>query len=77
MKSNHHLLENSIASLKAIRLEMHDVMDSSKLAELDKIILDLEKCGDRKSSSQLLELLGKSIVLIPAVERLLKALSDL
>lgn len=76
MKNNHHLLEKSIESLKMIRLEMHDVMDSSKRAELDKIILDLEKCGDRKSHIQLLELLGKCIALVPAVERLLKALSE-
>lgn len=76
MKTNHHLLKESIESLKSIQLEMHDVMDSGKRAELDKIILDLEKYGNNKSPTQLLEILGKCIVLIPAVERLLKVLSE-
>jgi hypothetical protein len=73
---NHDLLKKSIESLKLIQLEMHDDMDSSKRAELDKIISDLEKCGDKISPAQILELLGKCVVLIPAVERLLKVLSE-
>ena len=76
MKSNHHLLKESIESLKLIQSEMHDVMDSSKRAELDKIIADLERCGDKKTRTQLLELLGKCLALVPAVERLLKVLSE-
>ena len=76
MKNDRHLLEKSIDSLKAIRSEMHDVMDSSKRAELNKIISELEKCGDKKSSTQILELFGKCLALLPAVEKLLKILSE-
>ncbi|WP_028301447.1 hypothetical protein [Oceanospirillum beijerinckii] len=76
MKNNRHLLEKSIESLKMIQLEMHDVMDSSKRDELDKIILDLEQYGDQKTSSQLLDLLGKCLSLVPTVEKLLRMLSE-
>ncbi|EKO3674030.1 hypothetical protein M3923_002719 [Vibrio metschnikovii] len=76
MKSNPRLLKNSIESLKMIQSEMHDDMDSSKRAELDKVISDLEKCGTEKSPTQLLEILGKCLALVPAVERLLKVLSE-
>lgn len=55
-----------------MREEMHDVMDSSKRAELDKIISDLEQHGKKKSRSQLLETFGTAIKLIPAVEALLR-----
>ncbi|SHE98626.1 hypothetical protein [Vibrio gazogenes] len=71
-KSNPHLLKNSIESLKLMREEMHDVMDSSKRAKLDKIISDLEQHGTEKSCSQLLEIIGAAIKLIPAVEALLR-----
>ncbi|TOK85898.1 hypothetical protein CGI10_17110 [Vibrio parahaemolyticus] len=55
-----------------MREEMHDVMDSSKRAELDKIISDLERHGTEKSRTQLLEIFGAAIKLIPAVEALLR-----
>lgn len=71
-KSNPNLLKNSIESLKLMREEMHDVMDSSKRAELDQIISDLEQHGTEKSRSQLLEAFGAAIKLIPAVEALLR-----
>jgi len=76
MNNNHRLLKRSIESLKMIQLEMHDDMDSSKRAELEQIILNLEQCGHSKSPTQLLELLGKWIAIFPAVERLLKLLSE-
>ncbi len=72
MKHNSNLLRNSIESLKMMREEMHDVMDSSKRAELDKIISDLERHGTKKSRTQLLEIFGAAIKLIPAVEALLR-----
>lgn len=75
MKNNHRLLEKSIESLKMIQLEMHDDMDSSKRAELEKIILDLEYFGHKKTPTQLLEILGKCLSIVPAVERLLTILS--
>ncbi|MCL1039531.1 hypothetical protein L2750_20705 [Shewanella submarina] len=74
--SNHRLLKNSIESLKMIRAEMHDVMDSSKQAELDKVIADLELCGEEQTQAQLLELLGKFVKYIPAVDRILQVLSE-
>ena len=55
---------------------MHDDMDSSKHAELEQIILELENYGHKKSPTQLLEILGKCISLAPAVERLLKIFSE-
>lgn len=76
MNNNHRLLKESIESLKMIQLEMHDDMDSSKRAELEKIILKLEKYGHKKSPTQLLELLGKCLAIVPAVEKLLKILSE-
>ncbi len=75
--TNHNLLKKSLESLKMIRVEMHDVMDSSKREELDRVIKDLEQCGTTKSSAQLLEILGSCIKWIPAVERFLKMLSEL
>jgi len=76
MNNNHRLLKRSIESLKMIQLEMHDDMDSSKRAELEQIILNLEQCGHNKSPTQLLDLLGKWIAIVPAVERLLKLFSE-
>jgi hypothetical protein len=73
--SNLNLLKNSIESLKLMRQEMHDVMDSSKRAELDQIISDLEQYGTEKSRTQLLDIFGAAIKLIPAVEALLRMLS--
>jgi hypothetical protein len=77
MKNDHHLLENSIETLKMIRLEIHDDMDGSKRAELDKVILDLEKHGKKKTPTQLLNVLGSCIRLIPAIDKVLKILSEL
>jgi hypothetical protein len=76
MKNNRRLLEKSIESLKMIQLEMHDDMDSSKRAELEQIIKNLENYGHKKSPTELLELLGKCVAIIPAVDRLLKILSE-
>lgn len=76
MKNNHRLLKKSIESLKMFQSEMHDDMDSSKHAELEQIILELENYGHKKSPTQLLEILGKCISLAPAVERLLKIFSE-
>lgn len=76
MKNNRRLLEKSIESLKMIQLEMHDDMDSSKRAELEQIIKNLENYGRKKSPTELLELLGKCVAIIPAVDRLLKILSE-
>ncbi len=77
MNNSHRLLEKSIESLKMIRSEMHDDMDSSEQAKLDKVIADLEEYGAEMSPNQLLNVLGKCLLLVPAVEKLLTALSKL
>ena len=76
MKGNHHLLKKSVESLKMIQAEMHDVMDSSRRAELEEVIADLEQCGTNKSPTQILEILGKCLALVPAVEKLIRLLSE-
>ena len=40
------LLKNTIDTLKQLKMEMHDVMDSSTQAKLDQVIQDLEQHND-------------------------------
>jgi hypothetical protein len=76
MNNDPHLLEKSIETLKMIRLDTHDDMDSSKRAELDKVIWDLEKYGAEKTPTQLLDVLGSCIRLIPAIDKVLNMFSE-
>ena len=77
--NNQQLLKSSIESLKQIQLEMHDGMDSSKQIELVRVIQQLEYCSKNESSvspTYLLEVIGKVIAWVPAVERLLKLFGE-
>lgn len=66
------LLKSSIESIKQLRYELHDDIDSSKRKKLDKIIKDLESCEKRQiSPNQILDLLGKALALLPLLERIL------
>jgi len=44
------LLKNTIDTLKQLKMEMHDVMDSSTQAKLDQVIQDLEQHNDLTKS---------------------------
>lgn len=66
------LLKDSIESIKQLRDELHDDIDSSKRKKLDQIIKDLESCEKRQiSPNQILDLLGKALALLPLLERVL------
>lgn len=51
------LLKNSIDTLKQLKMEMHDVMDSSTQAKLEQVIQDLERHDDL-TKSELLQILA-------------------
>ena len=73
---NKKLLEESIDALKQLKVEMHDVMDSSKQAELDEIIQRLEKY-DEYTSSDLLQIFGRVLRWLPLIGEVIdKFLSD-
>ena len=73
----HILLKDSIELLKRIQVELHDDIDSSKRSELNRIIKELESCEEELTPNQLLFILGKVIFFIPAIEKILKKLSEL
>jgi len=73
----HILLKDSIDLLKRIQVELHDDIDSSKRNELDRIIKELESCEEELTPNQLLFILGKVVVFIPAIERIFRKLSEL
>ena len=73
---NIQLLKSSIECLKMIREELHDDIDSGKRNKLEKVICDLESCAKGTTPDQLLEMLGQAISYVPAIERLIKALSE-
>lgn len=52
------LLKNTIDTLKQLKMEMHDGMDSSTQAKLDQVIQDLEQHNDL-TKSKLLQILGE------------------
>lgn len=55
--NNKNLLKQAIEDLKQLQLELHDTLDSSKKAELEKIIQELEKCQNSKNDD-ILKVLG-------------------
>jgi hypothetical protein len=66
------LLKDSIESVKQLRDELHDDIDSSKRKKLDRIIEDLESCEKRNiSPNQILDLIGKALALLPLLEKVL------
>ncbi len=72
----HKLLKNSIELLKCIQIELHDDIDSSKRNKLNRTIKELESCKEKITPNQMLEILGKVIAFIPAIERIIKTLSE-
>ena len=73
---NKKLLKESMDALKQLKVEMHDVMDSSKQAELDEIIQRLEKY-DEYTSSDLLQIFGRVLRWLPLIGEIIdKFLSD-
>lgn len=67
------LLKNSIETLKLFQKEMHDSLDSSKQAELEKVIQNLEQCHDI-SKSELRQILGEVLLWLPAIRKLIAML---
>ena len=65
-------LEDSVLLLKKLRAEMHDKMDDSQLKNLDLVISQLEVA---QSQSQILELLGKALSLMPWIYKIIERLS--
>jgi len=74
---NRKLLKDSIDILILIRDELHDDIDSSKRSELDKAIKELENAKDEFRPSQMLNVIGRVVILIPAIERILKGFDGL
>jgi hypothetical protein len=74
---NRKLLKDSIECLKNIRDELHDDIDSSTRNKLEKAIQNIESCTEGMTSNQLLIELGKALSYVPAIERIVKALSEL
>ncbi len=64
------LLKNSIATLKLLQEEMRDSLDSSKQAELAKVIQDLEQCREI-SKSELRQILGEILFWLPVIKKLI------
>ncbi|WP_100913766.1 hypothetical protein [Pseudoalteromonas spongiae] len=75
--SNHNLLKDSVELLKKIRLELHDDIDSSKRSKLDKAIEELENNRAKLTNSDILGVIGKFVIFIPAIERILNSLKEL
>jgi len=75
--SNHKILKDSIDLLKLIRDELHDDIDNSKRSKLDEAIKELENNGDKLRPSHILNVIGKGVTLIPAIERILKSFIEL
>ena len=66
---NKKLLKESIDALKQLKVEMHDVMDSSKQAELEQVIQDLERHDDL-TKSELLQILGAVLHWLPLIKEM-------
>jgi hypothetical protein len=63
------LLKNSIDTLKQLKMEMHDVMDSSTQAKLEQVIQDLERHDDL-TKSELLQILGAVLHWLPLIKEM-------
>ena len=63
------LLKNSIDTLKQLKMEMHDVMDSSTQAKLEQVIQDLERHDDL-TKSELLQILGAVLHWLPIIKEM-------
>ena len=63
------LLKNTIDTLKQLKMEMHDVMDSSTQAKLEQVIQDLERHDDL-TKSELLQILGAVLHWLPLIKEM-------
>ena len=63
------LLKNSIDTLKQLKMEMHDGMDSSTQAKLEQVIQDLERHDDL-TKSELLQILGAVLHWLPLIKEM-------
>jgi hypothetical protein len=69
--TNQKLLKDSIETIKKLRAELHNDIDSSKREELDQIIKDLESYEEQQiSHNKMLSLLGKALALLPILEKI-------
>lgn len=69
--TNQKLLKDSIETIKKLRAELHNDIDSSKREELDQIIEDLESYENRQILvNQILILFGKALALLPMLEKI-------
>lgn len=67
------LLKNTIDTLKQLKMEMHDDMDSSTQAKLDQVIQDLEQHDDL-TKSKLLQILGAVLECLPVIRGMMQLL---
>ncbi|SAY51887.1 hypothetical protein [Neisseria weaveri] len=67
------LLKNTIDTLKQLKMEMHDDMDSSTQAKLDQVIQDLEQHDDL-TKSKLLQILGEVLEWLPVIRCMMQLL---
>lgn len=67
------LLKNAIDTLKQLKMEMHDDMDSSTQAKLDQVIQDLEQHDDL-TKSKLLQILGEVLEWLPVIRCMMQLL---
>lgn len=67
------LLKNTIDTLKQLKMEMHDVMDSSTQVKLDQVIQDLEQHNDL-TKSKLLQILGEILEWLPVIRGIMQLL---
>ena len=69
------LLKNTIDTLKQLKMEMHDDMDSSTQAKLDQIIQDLEQHHHNAlTKSKLLQILGEILECLPVIRSIMQLL---
>ena len=69
------LLKNTIDTLKQMKMEMHDDMDSSTQAKLDQIIQDLEQHHHNDlTKSKLLQILGEILEWLPVIRSIMQLL---
>lgn len=67
------LLKNTIDTLKQLKMEMHDDMDSSTQVKLDQVIRDLEQRNDL-TKSKLLQILGEILEWLPVIRSIMELL---
>lgn len=73
------LLRKSVDALQRLRINLHDVVKPGVLADLDKIIVDLEQASDdevrRMKQSDLLQKIGEFVRYIPAIAKVIEIIA--